>query len=100
MAVIAEYTGNVPDDMRRWREAQVKQAAGKLLFAWAGGPKLGDPHYYRIQAPTFLIEYDCTQNQANHIHCLWRDFTGDWGADLLAHHYHHGHDGLPHSVHA
>lgn len=100
MAVIAEYTGNIPDDMRRWREAQVKQAAGKLLFAWAGGPKLGDPHYYRIQAPTFLIEYDCTQNQANHIHCLWRDFTGDWGADLLAHHYHHGHDGLPHSVHA
>lgn len=100
LAVISEYTGNVADEMRNWRDAQVKQAADKLVFAWAGGPDLGDPHYYRIQAPTFLIEYDCTQNQANHIHSVWRDFTGDWGADLLAHHYRHGHEEKPHSVHA
>lgn len=100
MAVIAEYTSNLPGDMERFRNAQVKQAAEKLLFAWAGGKNLGDPHYYRIQAPTFLIEYDCTQNQANHIHCVWRDFTGDWGGDLLARHYHHGHDGKPHQARA
>jgi hypothetical protein len=36
---------------------------------------------------TFLIEYDNTQNNANHIHCVWRDFNGDWGEDLLAEHY-------------
>ncbi len=100
MAVIEEYTGNVPEGARRWREAQVKEGGGKLHFAWAGGPNVGDPHYYRIQAPAFLIEYDCTQNQANHIHCVWRDFTGDWGADLLARHYHRGHDGKPHRAHA
>lgn len=98
MAVIGEYTGSIADGARRWREAQVKQASGKLLFAWAGGPNMGDPHYYRIQAPTFLIEYDCTQNEANHIHCVWRDFTGDWGADLLARHYQHGHHGKPHGT--
>lgn len=88
LAVVSEYTSNLPDEIRRWRDAQLKQASGNMLFAWAGGKALGDPHYYRIQAPTFLIEYDCTQNQANHIHSVWRDFTGDWGADLLARHYH------------
>lgn len=100
LAVVGEYTSNVADEMRKWRDAQVKQAADKLVFAWAGGPNVGDPHYYRIQAPTFLIEYDCTQNQANHIHSVWRDFTGDWGADLLAHHYRHGHEGKAHAIHA
>ena len=99
-SVIREYSGDVSEETRRWREAQVKQAGGKLLFAWAGGANVGDPHYYRIQAPTFLIEYDCTQNQANHIHCVWRDFTGDWGADLLAHHYRQGHGGKAHRVNA
>ena len=44
-------------------------------------------HYYRIQTPTFLIEYNNTQNNANHIHSVWRDFAGDWGRDLLAEHY-------------
>ena len=62
-----------------------------------GGLEKGQPHYYRIQGTTFLVEYDNTQNDANHIHTVWRDFKGDWGADLLALHYHtadhdHGHD--------
>ena len=47
----------------------------------------GQGHYYRIQGPSFLIEYDNTQNNANHIHSVWRDFKGDWGLDLLAAHY-------------
>lgn len=97
-AIIGEYTGNLPAEPEAWRQAQLKQAADKIHFAWAGGPEFKDPHYYRIQAPTFLIEYDCTQNQANHIHSVWRDFTGDWGADLLAAHYHHGHQ--PSHAHA
>lgn len=91
LAIVREYTGNLAEESKQWREAQLKQAADKLFFAWAGGPEFKDPHYYRIQAPTFLIEYDCTQNQGNHIHSVWRDFTGDWGGDLLAAHYHHGH---------
>ena len=91
LAIVHEYTGNMAEESKQWREAQLKQAADKLFFAWAGGPEFKDPHYYRIQAPTFLIEYDCTQNQANHIHSVWRDFTGDWGGDPLAAHYHQGH---------
>jgi hypothetical protein len=52
-----------------------------------GGVLRGEPHYYRLQGPTFLIEYDNTQNDANHIHAVWRDFDGDFGVDLLQEHY-------------
>ena len=58
-----------------------------VKFAWLGGIEKGQGHYYRIQGPTFLIEYDNTQNDANHIHSVWRDFSGDFGKDLLAAHY-------------
>src|SRR5262249_15844928 len=51
------------------------------------GVNKGDPHYYRVQSPAFLIEYDNTQNNANHIHSVWRDFNGDFGEDLLREHY-------------
>jgi hypothetical protein len=66
-----------------------------MYFAWAGGVASGEGHYYRIQTPHFLFEYDNTQNGANHIHAVWRQFDGDFGADLLRHHYqtspHHKH---------
>jgi hypothetical protein len=73
------------------------KAAGmeKIYFAWAGGSEPGQPHYYRIQGPTFVIEYDNTQNNANHIHTVWRDFDHDFGLDPLRAHYltspHHRH---------
>jgi hypothetical protein len=63
----------------------------KIHFAWAGGFEPGQGHYYRIQGPTFLIEYDNTQNNANHIHCVFRDFTEDFGEDLLKIHYERSH---------
>lgn len=94
--LLTSYTDYLADDPRKWREAQIRDAGEKIHFAWAGGSEFSDPHYYRIQAPTFLVEYDCTQNRANHIHTVWRDLTGDWGGDLLAAHYHHGHDGKGH----
>jgi tetratricopeptide (TPR) repeat protein len=52
-----------------------------------GVPERGQGHYYRIQGPTFVVEYDNTQNGANHIHTVWRDFSGDFGRDLLSEHY-------------
>ena len=58
-----------------------------VKFAWMGGLEKGQGHYYRIQGKTFLIEFDNTQNNANHIHTAWRDFKGDFGTDLLALHY-------------
>ena len=61
----------------------------QLWFAWAGDtqPGIGHPHYYRIQGPTIIIEYDNTQNNANHIHTVVRDLQHDFGGDLLLEHY-------------
>ncbi len=69
-----------------------KLSEEKIFFAWAGGTERGQGHYYRIQGPVFLLEYANTQNDANHVHACWRDFKGDFGADMLAGHYaaHHG----------
>ncbi len=58
-----------------------------ITFAWAGPEERGRAHYYAVKGPTFLIEYDNSQNDANHIHSVWRDFTNDWDADVLANHY-------------
>jgi hypothetical protein len=64
-------------------------AAGpnRIHFAWAGGLNPGEPHYYRVQGPTFILEYDNVQNAANHIHSVWRDVDNDFGIDLLRQHY-------------
>jgi hypothetical protein len=59
----------------------------KVRFAWAGGIEPGQPHYYRIHGPTLLIEYDDTQNDANHIHTVYRDLERDLGGDALRAHY-------------
>jgi len=60
---------------------------GKVRFAWAGGIEPGQPHYYRVHGPTLLIEYDDTQNNANHIHTVYRDLERDFGGDALRAHY-------------
>ena len=86
-ALLEEYAGNMPADVAAARLEQVRRAGiEKVHFAWAGGITRGQPHYYRVQGPTFLIEYDNTQNNANHIHAVWRNFDGDFGADLLGIH--------------
>jgi hypothetical protein len=91
MALIEEYARNVPDELAEGRLAQTNQAGRNIYFAWSGGVNRGDPHYYRVQTPSFLIELDDTQDNANHIHSVWRDFTGDFGDDLLRHHYQASH---------
>lgn len=63
----------------------------KLHFAWAGGHKQNEGHYYRIQSKDFLFEYDNTQNGPNHVHAVWRDFDGDFGRDLLKEHHKNEH---------
>jgi hypothetical protein len=91
MALLEEYARNMPEQIAEAREAQIKKAGKDIYFAWAGGTEKGDPHYYRVQTATFLIEYDDTQNNANHIHSVWRDFNGDFGVDLLKLHYQTSH---------
>lgn len=62
-----------------------------LRFVWMGSTKPGEPHYYRIQGDGFVVEYDNTQNNANHIHAVWRDFNEDFGGDSLTEHLEHSH---------
>jgi hypothetical protein len=87
MRVIDVYAGAMAEDLAVDRVERLKQAGvEKIAFAWAGETERGRKHYYRVQGPTFLIEYDNTQNDANHVHSVWRDFDGDFGQDLLREH--------------
>ena len=86
--LIDEYLSRMAPDLAAARRAKLESTDfEQVTFAWAGSVTVGEPHYYRIQGPTFLIEYDNTQNDANHIHSVWRDFEGDFGRDLLRDHY-------------
>jgi len=87
MSVLEEYANNAPEQAAHARMAQVKAAVNSMYFAWTGSAEKGKGHYYRISAPSFLVEYDNTQNDANHVHSVWRDYNGDFGYDLLGNHY-------------
>ncbi len=89
--LIEEYALNVPEQMSQARLAMAKKAGTNMFFAWAGPGERGAPHYYRVQASNFLIEYDNTQNGANHVHSVWRDINNDFGMDLLKAHYQTSH---------
>ena len=87
MKILDAYTGLMAPDIAADRLAKVKIAGVEnIAFAWAGSIERGQKHYYRVQGPTFLIEFDNTQNDANHVHSVWRDFKGDFGRDLLREH--------------
>jgi len=87
MRVVDAYVSVMAPDIAADRMAALKKAGlDKLTFAWAGELERGKKHYYRVQGPTFLIEFDNTQNDGNHVHSVWRDFTGDFGRDLLREH--------------
>ncbi len=90
--LVKHYVTRAADDLSSnyWRELEAAGFDG-TTFAWAGPAEVGEGHYYAIRHPRFLIEYDNTQNGANHIHSVLRDFTHDWGEDLLAAHYRASH---------
>jgi hypothetical protein len=92
VALVKHYVTRASDDLSAnyWREVE---SAGfdDVTFAWAGPAGVGVPHYYAIRHPRFLIEYDNTQNEANHIHSVLRDYAHDFGEDLLAAHYRASH---------
>ncbi len=97
LSLIEEYLNAQPPPLAQARLKKIRHAGlDNIKFAWMGSLEKGEGHYYRVQGKTFLIEYDNTQNDANHIHCVWRDFTNDWGEDLLAEHYRND----PHDQHA
>ncbi len=81
--IVAVYVSRLPDELA---EAEMEKCTdariASLFFAWAGGIDRGAPHYYRIQGPRLLIEYDNAQRAGNHAHSVWRDPEGDFGADI------------------
>jgi Protein of unknown function (DUF3500) len=86
-AVLDVFIGRIPEELA---ERETEKFAGDKLnavhFAWAGGIERGQPHYYRLQGPRLLAEYDNTQRDVNHIHTVWRDPSADFGDDVLARH--------------
>jgi hypothetical protein len=90
--LIHEYLDRHRPDVAgdEWAKIE-KSGLGGVYFAWAGGLERGEPHYYRVQGNTFVLEYDNTQNGANHVHSVWREFGNDFGADILKAHYEDAH---------
>ncbi|MFG1922908.1 DUF3500 domain-containing protein [Cryptosporangium sp. NPDC048952] len=86
-AVLGVFLDRIPADLA---DREGAKFAGDRLhdvhFAWAGGVERGEPHYYRLQGPRLLAEYDNTQRDANHVHTVWRDPEGDFGDDVLRRH--------------
>jgi hypothetical protein len=90
--LIAQYLFSMAPDLANPRMKKIAaEDMDQLRFGWAGGTTPGIGHYYRVQGKTFLIEFDNTQNNANHIHTVWRNFNGDFGRDLLKEHYQQAH---------
>jgi hypothetical protein len=86
--LIETYAASFEPGLAKARLARAKQGGVEgIRFGWAGSTARAKPHYYRIQGPLFLIEYDASQADGNHIHTVWRDFSGDFGRDLLREHY-------------
>lgn len=86
--LVRRYIGRAPAAYaeRCWRDTE-EAGLDRIRFAWVGPTARGEGHYYCVTAPDFLIEYDNTQDGANHAHSVWRHLRDDWGADLLRDHY-------------
>ncbi|WPP52725.1 DUF3500 domain-containing protein [Catalinimonas niigatensis] len=85
------YNVHQPEIVQEAILSMEKAGLENIHFAWAGSYDVGEKHYYRIHGPTFVIEYDNTQNDANHIHTVIRDLEKDFGEDILSQHYEEAH---------
>ena len=91
-ALLKVYVHRLPDEIADTEWGKVESAdVSDVHFAWAGPEERNKGHYYNVYGPTFLAEYDNTQNDANHIHSVWRDLTNDFGGDILKQHYERSH---------
>ena len=96
-ALLDVYIGRMPDAVAEEEAAKYRgEYLGELAFAWAGGVEPGQGHYYRVQGPRLLVEYDNTQRGANHVHTVWRDPDGDFGEDALLNHRVRSHGAVQH----
>lgn len=92
MRLLNAYVSMMATDLAAARMSRLTAAGlDGISFAWAGPTARGAKHYYRLQGPTFLVEYDNAQNDGNHVHAVWRDFQGDFGRDVLREHLERDH---------
>ena len=85
--LVAEYVNQVRSDLAEEKLAELEEEGyDRLHWAWAGSAKAGEKHYYRIHGGNFVIEYDNRQNDANHIHYVWRDVENDFDSDVMREH--------------
>ena len=89
--LVGVYTSRVATEAAAEQTARTESNLDALHFAWAGGDSGRSAHYYRIQGPRLLIEYDSPMEDGSHIHSVWRDPEGDFGMDLLGRHYAEAH---------
>ena len=85
-ALLSTYLDRVPAEVSPIGRYSDDETLDAVHVAWAGPTEPGAPHYYRLQGPRLLIEWDNTQRGANHAHSVWRDPTADFGLDVLAAH--------------
>ncbi len=84
--LISEYIGQINEDLSSVIETTWQEKITGIHLAWGGAASAGKPHYYRLHGGTFLAEYDNRQNDANHIHSVWRDTDNDFAVDVLRDH--------------
>lgn len=90
--LLSEFVDDLAPELaeREWARLRANDV-GRIRFAWCGGTQPGEPHYWRLHGPHFVVEYDNVQGGANHVHTLWRDLENDFGGDLLRRHREHDH---------
>lgn len=87
-ALIESYAAEMPSDVAQaWLDEIERAGVENVKFAWAGATERHQPHHYKVQGPTFLVEFNNTQNggdkvPANHIHSVWRNMLGDFGIPM------------------
>lgn len=92
MHILELYAGTMREELASAHLLALRQAGlEKLHFAWAGSLERGRPHYFRVHGPSALVEYDNTQDGANHVHSVWINPDGAFGRDLLRRHYQGAH---------
>jgi hypothetical protein len=95
LSLIGSFAEHLKPELAQARLVRVRAGGlDALRFGWAGALDPGRPYYFRIQGPSFVIEFD--NSGGDHVHSAWRDFNGDWGRDVLAEHYRQAGPNHPH----
>ena len=87
LALVTEYVGQVRTELSQQKLAAMREEGiDGLHLAWGGPVDRSKGHYYRIHGGNFVVEFMNQQNEANHIHSVWRDVENDFAYDVMREH--------------